>query len=257
MNENVIVLDTYIKTKKWMGEHVHKNFFPRNIEFQVLCNLLDRHPSKSTWKNQIPTSFKISRSPGTGSLVMYVRFEGLSKYRIVSWVACGKGKLAKHQESGNVENQLNGAMRYAIRMQIRNYKKSHHDETCVLCDTGYRIEVDHYPDHFVDIKEGFIKMKLDKNDLSPTDFKWHPKRGNFMFKDGTKATNYYDKKWKQAWQRYHKKNANYRYLCSTCNKKTNQSTVKKSIETPVVKKSVEVLSPIIDFQSLPPIIIQP
>ena len=43
-----------------------------------------------------------------------------------------------------------------------------------------------------------------------------------MFKDGNKADNYYGKKWKQAWQRYHKSHATYRYLCSTCNKKTNQ-----------------------------------
>lgn len=226
MNEDVIVLDTYDKTKKWLGNHVHKNFFPRNkLEFDILCNLIDRHPSKKDWKNQIPTSFKISRSPGNGSLVMYVRFDGLNKYRIVSWVACSKGKLAKHQQPGNDENKLNGAMRYAIRIQISNYKRGHHDQTCVLCETGYRIEVDHYPQHFVDIKEGFIKMKQAKGDLPPDQFKWHPKRGNFMFRDGTKANNYYDKKWKQAWQRYHKKYATYRYLCSTCNKKTNKSKV--------------------------------
>jgi len=223
MNENV-VLDTYDKTKKWLGEHVHKNFFPRNRpEFDILCSLVFRHPTKSEWKNQIPTSFKISRSPGTGSLVMYVRFKGMSKYRIVSWVACAKGKLAKHQTSGNDNNKLNGAMRYAIRMQISNYRKTHHDQKCTLCGTGYRIEVDHYPKHFIDIKESFIKMKTEKGNAPPTDFKWHPKRGNFMFKDGTKNNDYYDKKWKQSWQRYHKNKASYRYLCSTCNKKTNKS----------------------------------
>lgn len=228
-SNGMIVLDTYDKTKKWLGEHVHKNFFPRNPEFDILSNLVNRHPSKTGWKNQVPRSFKISRSPGNGSLVMYVRFEGLSKYRIVSWVACAKGKLAKHQQTGNSDNQLNGAMRYAIRVQISNYKRSHHDQKCVLCGTGYRIEVDHYPLHFVDIKEGFIKMKTEKGELPPSDFKWHPKRGNFMFKDGTKATDYYDKKWKQAWQRYHKKHATYRYLCSTCNKKTNQSVASQTI----------------------------
>lgn len=223
MLDNHETLDTYDKTKQWLNDHVHKNFFPRNSEFEILCNLIDRHPSKSEWKNQTPTSFKISRSPGNGSLVLYVRFEGLSNYRIVSWVACAKGKLAKHQESNNDDNKLNGAMRYAIRQQINGYKKSNPTQVCALCETTHRIEVDHYPLHFVDLKENFIKMKQAKSEPPPTDFNWHPKKGNFMFKDGTKANDYYDKKWKQSWQRYHKSHATYRYLCSTCNKKTNQS----------------------------------
>ncbi len=214
-------LDSYDKAKKWLTTHVHKNFFPRNPEFQILCDLIDRHPSKSSWSYQKPKSFKISRSPGNGSVVLYVRFEGLSKYRIVSWVAAAKGKLAKHQTGDNTK--LNGAMRYAIRVQIQMYRKSHLTQICVLCNSGHRIEVDHFPVHFVDIKENFIQMKTAKGDPPPTDFKWHAKRGNFMFKDGTKANSYYEKKWKQAWQRYHKTHATYRYLCSTCNKKTNQS----------------------------------
>ena len=215
-------LDRYDKTKKWLEAHVHKNYFPRNSEFQILSDLIDRHPSKSEWKNQTPTSFKISRSTGNGALVLYVRFDGMSNYRIVSWVACAKGKLTKNQASGSDDNKLNGAMRYAVRMQIKNYRKSNPTEKCELCGTGYRIEVDHYPKHFVEIKEEFIQIKDDKGDSPPSDFKWHPKKGNFMFKDGTKANDYYDKKWKQAWQRYHQKHATYRYLCSTCNKKTNQ-----------------------------------
>lgn len=216
------IINNYDQTKKWLEEHVHRNYFPSNTEFKVLTDLIDRHPSKSEWKNCVPTSFKISRSPGNGALVLYVRFEGLSNYRIVSWVACAKGKLAKHQESGNDDNKLNGAMRYAIRKQISLYKKSNLTQVCNICGTCYRIEVDHYPIHFVDIKDEFISMKTAKGELPPTNFNWHPKKGNFMFKDGTKINDYYDKKWKQSWQRYHKTHATYRYLCSTCNKKTNK-----------------------------------
>ncbi len=227
---NGLILDTYDKAKKWLADHVHRNYFPRNVlEFNTLYKLIDRHPSKRDWKNQVPTSFKISRSPANGALVMYVRFEGLNKYRIVSWVACAKGKLAKHQQSGNNDNKLNGAMRYAVRIQVSNYKKSHPIQECVLCKTSYRIEVDHHPLHFVDIKENFIRMKLGKGGLPPANFKWHPKKGNFMFRDGNKANDYYDKKWKQVWQRYHKKHAQYRYLCSTCNKKTNKRVVMETI----------------------------
>ena len=222
-NQSTNKLNTYNKTKAWLTDHVHTNIFPSNkCNFQLLSDLIDRHPSKNTWKNKTPLSFKISRSPGNGSINLYVRFEGTTKYRIVSWVACAKGKLAKCQENGNVENQLNGAMRYAIRQQIQKYKKSNLTRVCELCQTEHRIEIDHHPKHFVELKQGFIDMKTEKNELPPDTFKWHPKRGNFMFKDGTKQTNYYDKKWKQAWQRYHNKHATYRYLCSTCNKKTNQ-----------------------------------
>jgi len=223
-NNNTELLNTYDKTKQWLTDHVHRNIFPKDVsEFKILSDLIDRHPSKSEWKNQKPTSFKISRSPANGALVLYVRFENTSNYRIVSWVACAKGKLAKHQEAGNDDNKLNGAMRYAIRKQINNYRAANLIQKCALCETTYHIEVDHYPLHFVDIKENFIKMKQAKGDLPPTDFKWHPKKGNFMFKNGTKANNYYDKKWKQSWQRYHQSHATYRYLCSTCNKKTNKS----------------------------------
>jgi hypothetical protein len=218
-----VTLDTYEKTKEWLSSRVHKNIFPTNAEdYNLLTCLIDRHPAKDTWKNQKPMSFKISKSPGNGAIVLYVRFEGMNKDRIVSWVACANGKLAKHQQTGNTDNQLNGAMRYAIRKQITNYKKEHPEQVCFLCGTEYRIELDHYPIHFVDLKDNFIKMKQDKSEPPPTEFKWHPKRGNFMFKDGTKATNYYDKKWKQSWQRYHQNHAEYRYLCSTCNKKTNK-----------------------------------
>ena len=117
-------------------------------------------------------------------------------------------------------------MRHAIRLQIKNYKRSHLTEICALCKSRHRIEVDHYPRHFVEIKEDFIEMKKKKGQLPPSEFRWHPKKGNFMFKDGNKNNDYYDKKWKLAWQRYHNTKAEYRYLCSTCNKKTNQVSKK-------------------------------
>lgn len=215
------ILDSYEKTKEWLSHRVNKNIFPKNQpDFNTLSNLINRHPSIKSWQYQVPTSFKVGRSPANGAIVLYVRFDGAKSYRIVSWVACAKGKLAKHQETGNIDNQLNGAMRYAIRRQINNYKSANGNIICCLCGSAYRIEVDHHPIHFVDIKNNYIKANVDK--LPPNEFNWHPKKGNFMFKNGTKANDYYDKKWKQSWQRYHQKYAQYRYLCSTCNKKNNQ-----------------------------------
>lgn len=215
-----IQLNDYNKTKEWLAGHINKVFFPRHPEFNILLELINRHPSKNEWTYQTPTSFRISTSPGNGSLVLHVKFEGMKNYRIVSWVACATGKLTKQQESEG--SKLIGAMRYAIRKQISNYRNSHPEQICFLCKTNDRIEVDHYPTHFIQIKDNFIKMKEDRGESTPSDFKWHPKKGNFMFKNGTKSNDYYDKKWKQGWQRYHLQHAEYRYLCSTCNKKTNQ-----------------------------------
>ncbi len=217
-----IVLDSYDKTKTWLENHVHRNYFPRNSEFQILTSLLDRHPSKSNWKYQEPISFKISRMSGNGSLVLYVRFSGLSRYRIVSWVACSNMKLKKRQKPTSIDDQLNSAMRYAIRRQIFNYKKAHAIKNCVLCSsngipTGNRVEVDHYPKKFKTLKKKFVEIQKNKNKPPPTHFDFHPKRGSSMFKDGNKVNDYYGRKWKQAWQRYHNKHASYRYLCPSHN----------------------------------------
>ena len=211
----VTILDNYDSTKKWLSDRVYRNIFPNDPEFKVLSALIDRHPAKHTWKNQNPISFNISRLTGNGVLVLYVKFEGLNKYRIVSWVSCARGKLSKKPD-----NKFNGAMRYAIRLQVSKYRKNNTNRVCDICDSKYKIEVDHYPVHFVNLKNDFVKIKLEKDTPPPTEYKWHPKRGNFMFKNGTKSNNYYDKKWKQSWQRYHNKHASYRYLCSTCNKTT-------------------------------------
>ena len=235
-------LDTYDKAKEWLGYHVDKVYFSFNrSEFSLLSDLLNRHPDKNKWVNQTPLSFKISRSPGNNALVMYVKFEGMKNYRIVSWVACSTGKVT-HQQSD--DNMLNGAMRYAIRKQVNNYKALHPIQICAICQSQYRIELDHFPKHFVQIKEDFINMKLSKEEPAPTEFKWHPKKGNFMFKNGTKSNNYYDKKWKMSWQAYHNKHAEYRYLCSTCNKKTNQIIPTEKITTEKIAEK-EIKKPVL------------
>ena len=147
------------------------------------------------------------------------------KYRIISWVACANMKLKKCQKPTSIDNPLNSAMRYAIRRQISKYKNSHPIKNCELCYKNnnipkeIRVEVDHFPEKFVSLKNNFIAVQNLKDKSPPTSFKSHPKRGSSMFKDGNKDNDYYDKKWKQAWQRYHNKRATYRYLCPDCNKR--------------------------------------
>lgn len=195
-------------------------------EFEYLFTLLKRHPSYETWKKRYPTAFKITRSRGNNAIQLNVSFtlklEGVvwkPKFRLVSWVACAKMKVKK--SINDPLQQLTSAMRYAVRIQIKNYRKSNPNAICALKGDNHceytRLEVDHYPERFVSLRDEFIRLQDQRHRELPQNFKWHPKRGSMMFLKK-------DLKWKQAWQRYHRKNARYRFLCPTCNKKSTAST---------------------------------
>lgn len=207
----------YNVVKNWLVKHCHKKYNIDNHkhekEFNLLCRLLDRHPSKANWKYNIPEQFHITRSRANKAVVLYVTFQGCKKSRIVSWVVCAKGKLKTTNKTRSEADKLNSAMRHAVRRQIKQYRKMNVNRVCHLCGSTNRIEVDHHPLHFKDIKEDYIKMKAKKSQQPPTDFDYHPKKGISMFKSA-------NKKWKTNWQGYHKRHATYRYLCSDCNKKT-------------------------------------
>lgn len=163
--------------------------------FDTLCCLVQKHPNYNEWKYRIPISCKIINKK---YIQLHVLFEGTKKYRIVSWVQCCGIK--------NKKDPLTSAMRYAIRRQINQYKKLHIEKICILCHSNIKIEVDHYPTKFAEIKKLFLQ-----NNVCPEQFNYHPKRGNYMFHKRDKA-------WNRKWQLYHKKHASYRYLCSKCNK---------------------------------------
>lgn len=184
-----------------------------------LVGLLERHPSKLTWKNQLPAAFKIVRS-AKGAHQLNVAFEGSAKFRIVSWVACSSGKLKKRQLATSTDDQLTSAMRHAIRIQIKKFRRANTiGVRCDLCSRTSNIEVDHYPRTFASLRDEFIARQLESGHQNPTRFAWHPKRGNNIF-----AKDADNKRWKNAWQRFHNKHANFRYLCSSCNKCKPQST---------------------------------
>jgi hypothetical protein len=163
--------------------------------FDTLCTLLLKHPNYTQWKYNVPVGFKIINKK---NIQLHVLFEGTTGYRIVSWVQCCGIKRTK--------DPLASAMRYSVRRQINQYKKLHLDKICILCNSTVKIEVDHYPTKFADIKKTFL---LDN--VVPEQFNYHPKRGNYMFHRRDKVFN-------RKWQLYHKKHASYRYLCSKCNK---------------------------------------
>lgn len=243
---------SYDRTKEWLESHCNQKINgTKNLnDFLTLDLLLKQHPSYDTWKNKIPYSFHIIRGKANGAIQLMVSFNKLhnnvgpsektikiyTKYRIVSWVTCAKQKIIVDEETGEVtkigpkaktpEEQLTGAMRNAIRKQISRYRSENLDIKCQLCaEKGIivnKCEVDHYPKRFVEIKNEFLAKMNKKGKISPKEFVFVPRKGTVKFRNGTKVDGYYDKKWKMSWQRFHKKQATYRYLCSTCNKKTNQ-----------------------------------
>lgn len=207
--------DIYDVAKVWLGKRVWKTIGVKDTDFNILYKFLKRHPNYDNWIHKEPTHFKIGRNTQK-SLTMEVKFKNCKRYRIVSWVCCARQKIPNHQKSDSYK--LNQAMRYAVKIQMNGFRKNK-KLICCLCNKNKRIEVDHYPNKFSQIRDDFLEMKNKKGNIQPNTFKYHPKKGMYMFLKGNKENNYYDNKWKTSWQRYHKKHATYRLLCSSCNKK--------------------------------------
>ncbi len=185
----------YKVVKNWLSNHINKTYNNvDDVEYDYLHTLLQNHPSYQTWQfNNL--AFKIIKKQYVQLMVSFN-----SRYRIVSWVKCTNKKVYQI-------DPLTSAMRHAIRRQITIYKNKHLEKICHLCQSQQKIEVDHYPIKFKTLKKDFIN-----NHTCPDTFRYHPNRGNSMF-------NKTDDLFKKAWQKYHLQNANYRYLCSSCNKK--------------------------------------
>ncbi|HSW77013.1 MAG TPA: hypothetical protein VLG50_08195 [Candidatus Saccharimonadales bacterium] len=192
-------INDYNSVKNWLYKNVNKTYDSRCInEYQLLYSLIQQHPMYHQWILKIPISFKIKM---VKNIQLFVSFKS-NCYRIVSWVACCSIKKYKKIDP------LTSALRYAIRRQILIYKQHHLLKQCALCHNTYHIEVDHHPIKFCDIKTQFLNNVLSV----PINFRYHAKCGIYMFLKT-------DQSFKLAWQRYHKKLAQYRYLCSDCNKK--------------------------------------
>ena len=216
---------TYESVKEWLEQHVHKTFKDNCEEYQVMNSILKLHPNYESWKNKNVQAFKITRSKKNKALQVCIKMKSESHgdkhkndWRIVSWVACAKGKLPKKM---TVENQLTQAMRYAIRVQINNWRnnpKNAYNPKCVLCEESNRLklEVDHYPIMFSTMRDDFIKDNAKCLNLS---LRWDNKNTSFRFQSKEPLN--------AKWQRYHKKYAEYRWLCGDCNKKMNRKVKNK------------------------------
>lgn len=185
--------------KIWLEEHVHRTYNKNNPEFYTMLNFLEKHPNYVNWKNQEAEWFQITRSPKKKHIQVYVKFTDLKNKRLVSWKSCASGKV-------NKTNSLTAAMRNSVTEQIQNYRIHHPVEKCVLCESFANIEVDHYPKKFREIKAEFLQL-----DFPVPQTRFHKNKTIFC----NNST------FEEMWKEYHKDNATYRYLCSTCNQKSH------------------------------------
>ena len=203
----------YDDVKKWLESHVHRTFKSGCDEFNVMNEILQQHPNYNDWKNKDVEAFKVTRSKKVKALQTHIKMKG-GKWRIVSWVACAKGKVTRQP---NDSNQLTQAMRYSVRVQIKKWRNTigvSYNPKCNIChcDDKMKLEVDHYPLTFAKIRDEFLKKHEDE--CQNLTFRWDNKNTSFRFQKN-EALNI-------KWQRYHLKHASYRWLCGDCNKKMNR-----------------------------------
>jgi hypothetical protein len=190
----------YETAKTWLGERVHRRVMANSVDFEIMNEMLKKHPDYGNWINVDIEYFQITRAPKKKSLQVYMKMKGISRPRIVSWTACVTGKKRKN-------NNLSAAMRSAIKYQIDYFSFRNPVKRCFVCDTYNRIEVDHFPKKFRDIKKEFL-LNVDEGNIPKLYFhrtKWILPEGEFL----------------NGWQAFHEHSASYRYLCDTCNQKSH------------------------------------
>ena len=190
----------YNVAKAWLDEHCHRSIRSdvEVEEFILMETLLKNHPDYSGWLRKDVEYFKITRAPKKKHLQVYMKMEGVSRPRLVSWTACVTGKKRK-------TNNLTAAMRTTIIPQIEDWNMRHPSKTCALCGSGERIEVDHYPKKFREIKKEFLNQNVE--DIPPLYFL----RNKWIFSNKVNNT------FAENWYEFHLQHATYRFLCEKCN----------------------------------------
>jgi hypothetical protein len=173
-------------------------FTPEQVEAKIFHELLNRHPDKDI---KIGVGIKYFQlSFGKGYEVKIIRLDDTIER--FSWLWCCKKSFSKSNEY-----KLTEAFRNCIYDDIIDYREKNENRYCMICDTSENIQIDHiYPFSLI-----LKRFKNKKERTYPTEFdknKW----GSCIFKDE-------DQKLKNRFYKYHKRKAEYQYLCGTCNKK--------------------------------------
>jgi hypothetical protein len=181
-----------------------KNSFPEDFDFFVNY-LFTRHPNypkKIDGLNDV-----IIKHNNYGNLSVYFKKINGHIEDISALNKCIKGQN---------KDDLYDAMRNSIIPQITEYRNSHSNLICDICESIDNIEIDHKEPHFIDLFSNFINEQQYK----PTKFtsdKYHRK----IF---TREDKYFN----DEWINYHMCNCVLRPLCKKCN--SSRVNHKRNIE---------------------------
>lgn len=223
------ILD-YDTIKAWLEKRVHQTITSKHADFDMMNNILKKHPNYNEWKYQQCEAFKITRSPKNKALQVHIKMakgkvdnikintiqtlqkKEKSEWRIVSWVACATEKVG---QKSSLKNQTTQAMRFAVRKQIKNWRNANsYNPKCALCEKTKQLEVDHYPITFAEMRKEFVSKITD---IEKVKIRWDNNKISYRFEKGEPLNS--------KWQRYHLSRATYRWLCSDCNKRMNKKNI--------------------------------
>lgn len=185
----------------------NKTFRPHSAEFKAILDWLSRHPS---WRDKLDTIECVRIVEGkmnSNALLLRVKPTWLNRFITVSWRRCFQRRTLD-RKTADAKVQLKKAMRYAIRLQVREWRKKNWlRKFCVECKSTNQIQVDHSDPSFITLVQGFLTKHADTE--IPTQFAY-TKKGLVKFRAQ-------DDKFTRSWQRYHRQHAKYQWLCKSCN----------------------------------------
>jgi 5-methylcytosine-specific restriction endonuclease McrA len=158
----------------------------------TLLGILQDHP---VWGPRKMTRFRL----GVGrknSRARLLQVQYLGRWILISW----------RRAASNFKEPLSlpSALRSAVRRQITAWRTRHRlNSACSLCGATGPLHVDHCLPTFLDLTTSFLSTRTAPDDF--LSYRWGKK-----FKPR-------DRKFSADWQAYHRRHANLRWLCRTCN----------------------------------------
>ena len=199
MNDIKSILESHVFRTYTLRQHKEFN--------ELITNVLAKHPKWGLELEKI-RAIRIRRNRLNKSLQLQIKVNKM--FFTISWRACITGKLNKC-------DRLTSAMRTSIRPQITSWKRVNQtNKKCEYCEQTQNLEVDHSFPSFKEIKSQFLQEYSQL--IIPTKFILHKSScgSKFCAKDD---------QFKTLWERFHKRKANYQYLCKKCNGHKSSSVI--------------------------------
>lgn len=192
----------------------------RDLKFAV--DLLSYHPSYEAKTRDGVKGIKVD-APAFGSYFCFVVVDDNGNEQDFSYKKCTPtGK--QNKEKANKSIQLNLRLkcyREAIQPQILEHWESITNKKCCICKTRFSLQVDHKTKSFVTLVSEFEAFY--KPDKYPT-----MERCDSIQTIRFKRSKSEYVKFICEWQKFHRKNADFQLLCSTCNLKKQDGSRYKS-----------------------------